>query len=296
MNQDLNQYWQEKKALVNEAIDKFLPKGQGLDARLIQAMSYSVKAGGKRLRPMLVLSSYEMVGGHDLENALPTAVAVEFIHTFSLIHDDLPAIDDDDIRRGLPSCHKAFGEAMAVLAGDGLLVEAFDLMTRGPAPVERKMAVIKEITRAIGLEGVLSGEAVDVLAEKERWPVERELVEFIHTKKTAALIAGCVASGAILAGADGQTVDAIRQVGRKMGLAFQIVDDLLDVVGDQDKVGKQLGKDQDKATWVKLRGVKASKQDASQLVSQAIEELQERFGQSAWPLVEIARFITERDM
>jgi len=295
MNQDLAGYWEERKSLVQRAIGELLEPADGPSGRLREAMEYSLNAGGKRLRPVLAMASYEVAGGKNLEEVMPVAVALEFIHTFSLIHDDLPAIDNDDLRRGVPTSHRVFGEAMAVLAGDALLVDAYRLMTDGPAPEEVKLAVIAEITRAIGTKGVIAGEVVDVLAEKEAWQATPDLVRYIHEHKTGTLISAAMAAGALVARAGADTVKFLRKQGARMGLLFQVTDDLLDVIGDQSRVGKDLGKDTNKATWVKVRGIEGAREDATRMAAEITGALRERFGESGWALCAIVSFIAERE-
>ncbi len=295
MNEKLAGYWDERRTLVNKAIDCALPSDSGIAARLTEAMRYSLMAGGKRLRPILAIMGYELCAGTDLKEVLPVAVALEFIHTFSLIHDDLPAIDNDDTRRGHPTSHRKFGEAMAILAGDALLTEAFGLVARSSLLPEVKCSVLQEITSAIGLQGVIAGEVVDVLAEKESWEPSPDLVRFIHGKKTAALISASLASGAIVARARDETLDFLRNEGLRLGLLFQITDDILDVVGDESAVGKDLRKDEAKVTWVKVFGLEKAVADAETLAGEISESLRERFGEPAWPLCELVAFIARRE-
>jgi geranylgeranyl diphosphate synthase type II len=259
-------------------------------------MGYSLFAGGKRLRPILCLTSTEILGG-DETTALPVACALELIHTYSLIHDDLPAMDDDDLRRGKPTNHKVFGEAIAILAGDGLLTEAFHLMCRSenldtlePA---RLTKVIRIIAGAAGYEGMVGGQTVDIQMEGRE--VTPELLEFIHTRKTAAMIEASVRSGAVLGGANQSQEEALSRYGRKVGLAFQVADDILDIEGDSLIMGKSTGADlsRNKATYPALFGMERSRAIQKTLVVEAIETLSP-FGGRADPLREIAHYIVER--
>lgn len=295
MNEKLAGYWDERRTLVNKAIDEVMSSDSGPAARLTEAMRYSLMAGGKRLRPILAIMGYELCAGADLTEVMPVALALEFIHTFSLIHDDLPAIDNDDTRRGHPTSHRKFGEAMAILAGDALLTEAFGLIASSSLLPEVKCSVLEEITSAIGIHGVIAGEVVDVLAEKEAWEPSSDLVRFIHERKTGSLISASVTSGAIVAGADKETVGFMRKEGLRLGVLFQITDDILDVVGDEKSVGKDLRKDEAKVTWVKVFGLEKAREDAENLAGEISESLRERFGESAWPLCELVAFIARRE-
>ena len=295
MNEKLAGYWDHRRALVNSAIDEALASDSGLAARLTEAMRYSLTAGGKRLRPILAMMGYELSGGAELKEVLPVALAIEFIHTFSLIHDDLPAIDDDDTRRGVPTSHRKFGEAIAILAGDALLAEAFGLIARSTLSPETKCSVLGEMTTAIGLQGVIAGEIVDVLAEKEAWEPSPDLVRFIHGRKTGALISASITMGGIVAGADEETLGFFRKEGLRLGVLFQITDDILDVVGDEGAVGKDLRKDENKVTWVKVFGLEKAKEDALGLAGEISSAFTERFGESAWPVCELVAFIARRE-
>jgi geranylgeranyl diphosphate synthase type II len=259
-------------------------------------MRYSLFAGGKRLRPILCIAASEAVGG-EAAQAMPVACALELIHTYSLIHDDLPAMDDDDLRRGRPSNHKVFGDAVAILAGDGLLTYAFQLM----ASAERAeriesglmLQVIGRIAVAAGYEGMVGGQAVDIQSEGKR--VELSTVEFIHTHKTADLIAASLAAGALLGGGDKVQVAALTTYGQKIGLAFQISDDVLDIEGDTASLGKPSGSDlqKGKVTYPAVVGMETSKDRQRELVDSAVSSLKE-FDKRADPLRLIARYIIER--
>jgi geranylgeranyl diphosphate synthase type II len=294
---DLKQYLKERCTLVDEALDGFLPAADEMPASLHNSMRYSVFAGGKRVRPILLLAACEAVGG-DISRAMPAACAMEMIHTYSLIHDDLPAMDDDDFRRGNPTNHKVFGEAVAILAGDALLTEAFVLMSRlewgtRVAP-ERVLAVIHEIARAAGSYGMVGGQVVDMESEGEK-EIDLATLQYIHTHKTGALIRASVKAGALLGGADDAGVAAVTRYGEAVGLAFQIADDILDVEGTTEELGKDAGSDEarGKATYPALVGLADAKRRAAELVEIALEALVP-FGDEAEPLREIARYIVYR--
>jgi geranylgeranyl diphosphate synthase, type II len=293
---DLKTYLAKKKAVVDEALKGLFPAPQGPAADVVKSMVYSLFAGGKRLRPILCIAGAEAVGGKE-SSALTVACALELIHTYSLIHDDLPVMDNDDLRRGKPTNHKVFGEAVALLAGDGLLTEAFRLMSSAdPAEaVEPRslLAVIRLVAAAAGYEGMVGGQAVDIQSEGKQ--VEPGVLEFIHTHKTAALIAASVASGAILGGGKDEEVEAITRYGRNVGLAFQVADDILDVEGDSRNLGKGVGGDarKRKITYPSIIGLASSKEIQKALVEQAIDALRS-FDEKAVPLRKIAVYIIER--
>jgi len=279
---DLPTYLATRGRLVDDALDRFLPSETSHPAVIHQAMRYSVFAGGKRLRPLLVMASAEACGAA-AETVLPVACAVELIHTYSLIHDDLPAMDNADTRRGRPTCHIAFGEAIAVLAGDALHALAFELLARmepvvGAAPA---LAVTREIASSIGTAGMVGGQVLDLLGEGRTFPGGarppgrplQEVVREIHLRKTAALIRACARAGGLLAGAAPPILDALTVYGDRLGLAFQIVDDILDVVGEEAKLGKPAGSDAAKATYPAAFGVERSRQIAAELTAQAQEAL-----------------------
>jgi len=293
---DLRTYLAEKRAVIDEALDRSLPAGSGAVSELIEAMRYSLFAGGKRLRPILCMTSARAVGGSERE-VLPVACALEFIHTYSLIHDDLPVMDNDDLRRGKPTNHKVFGEATALLAGDALLTEAFRLMTSvetsSRIPAELVLRVTGLIAGAAGVEGMVGGQTVDVASEGK--PVDRSTVEFIHTHKTAALITASLTAGALLGGGSTSRVEAVTRYGRNIGLAFQISDDILDIEGDTRAMGKPTGMDTKKGknTFPGVVGLPQSKKIQQGLVDAAVEALGE-FDGLADPLRQIARYIIER--
>lgn len=293
---DLAEYLGQQKDRIDTYLDRFLPAEDCPPETIHSAMRYSVFAGGKRIRPILTLSTAEATGG-SFGTAIYVACALEMIHTYSLIHDDLPAMDDDDYRRGRPTCHKQFGEGIAILAGDGLLTHAFHLLTQVPLPDEashRRVLVMERICRAIGTEkGMIGGQVVDLLSQGKDF-TEDEL-DYIHSSKTGALIEASVSCAGILSGVDGAQLERLRLFGSRIGLAFQIVDDVLDIEGTADEVGKTLGKDQavSKATYPALYGVDQSKKVAVELVEEAMESI-DFLGEKAAALRELARFISVR--
>lgn len=258
-------------------------------------MRHSVFAGGKRLRPILCLESGRLFDG-DERSLLRLGSALELIHTYSLIHDDLPALDNDDLRRGKPSCHREFGEATAILAGDALLTLAYEALSLpGPPSAERKLRVIHELSHAIGTRaGMVGGQVVDL--ETTEGTTDVATLEYIHAAKTGALVRAAVRGGAIYAHAGEPDLERVTTYGEKVGLAFQIVDDLLDVLGSREALGKSVGKDgrQSKATYPALHGVEESRRIASQLVAEACEIL-EPYGSRALRLQEIAHFLIARN-
>ncbi len=292
---DLSAYMQEKAALVDERMVGFI-RGKEDENGLYEAMEYSLMAGGKRLRPILALAGAEAVEGNS-DLVVPFASALEFIHTYSLVHDDLPAMDNSDTRRGRPTSHKQFGEASAILAGDALLTHAFELMADpdqtkdlDPCQVQR---VVCEVSRAIGVEGMIGGQAAD-LRFMGIDPGASD-VEYIHLRKTASLIRISVYGGALLVNASDSEADAISRYGQNVGLAFQIADDILDEIGDSEVLGKTARSDQEaeKATYPKVFGVDKSLSLARGFVETALEELS-GLGGGAEPLRSIAQFIVER--
>ncbi len=290
---DLQGYLAEKTGIVNKRLARLLPGVVDYPQSLHKAMHYSLFAGGKRLRPVLVLAAAEAVGGQ-IEAAINTACAFECIHTYSLIHDDLPAIDNDDLRRGRPTCHKEFGEATAILAGDALLTVAFGLIaaTKGAAPAA-VLGAVSELAKAAGSTGMIGGQMIDI--ESEGKEVSFPVLEYIHIHKTGELIRASVRSGAILGGADDAGLESLTRYSEAIGLAFQIADDILDVEGSSEEMGKPTGGDQKKgkATYPAIIGLDASRQRAAELVEMAIGALS-GFDVKADPLREIARYITAR--
>ncbi|MEL6398835.1 MAG: geranylgeranyl diphosphate synthase CrtE [Cyanobacteria bacterium J06626_4] len=291
---DLKAYLRDRQQQVEVALDASL-QGQYPET-IYQAMRYSLLAGGKRLRPILCLATCDLIGG-TAGMAMPTACALEMIHTMSLIHDDLPAMDNDDYRRGQLTNHKVYGEDVAILAGDALLTYAFEWVATQTqdVPADRILQVVANLGRAVGAEGLVGGQIVD-LASEGAPDVSLETLNYIHTHKTGALLQVSVTSGAILAGADESQVETLSQYADRIGLAFQIVDDILDITATSEALGKSAGKDltAQKATYPSLWGLEASQQQAQQLVEAAKTSLMDCFGVPAQPLIALADFIVNR--
>jgi geranylgeranyl diphosphate synthase type II len=296
LNVLLGIYLDSRKKIIDEALERYIPGEDNYPPVIFKAIRYSLFAGGKRIRPILCLASAEALGG-DVESILPVACALELIHTYSLIHDDLPAMDDDDYRRGRLTSHKVFGENMAILAGDALLTKAFHLMSdRSPTEKiepEKLISVIHDVAGAAGYFGMIGGQVVDVQSEGE--VVDTEVLNFIHTRKTGAMIAAAVKTGAVLADASEIELNALVSYGRHVGLAFQIADDILNIEGDQKLMGKGTGSDtkRGKVTYPALVGIDASRKKAGELVESALLAIK-NFDQRAEPLRMIAAYIIER--
>lgn len=297
-NNSLKRYLETKKKIVDDALDRFLPEEDCYPPVIFKAIRYSVFAGGKRIRPILCLAAAEAAGNKSAATSvLPVACALELIHTYSLIHDDLPAMDDDDCRRGRATSHKMFGENIAILAGDALLTEAFHLMARRDlmenASPQKLLDVIGEITEAAGYCGMVGGQVVDIQSEGK--PVDAETLHYIHTRKTGALILASVRSGALLSGAGREELEALSRYGSNIGLVFQIADDILNVEGDSAFMGKSTGSDasRGKITFPALIGIEASREKAGEIVEKALAEI-EKFDRRADPLRMLARYIVER--
>ena len=290
---DFAAYLAKSKNLIETALDDSL--GPERPESLREAMRYSLLAGGKRLRPILCLAACELAGG-DREKAIPTAVALEMIHTMSLIHDDLPSMDNDDLRRGRPTNHKVFGDAIAILAGDALLTRAFEMVSVRTSEVssERLLKVVGELSLVAGAPGLVGGQVVDL--ESEGKEVDLETLEYIHLHKTGALLKACVICGALIGGANDELLDALKIYAKGIGLAFQIVDDILDVTSSSEVLGKTAGKDliADKTTYPKLLGLNESRNRANQLVAEA-KGVIEPWKDNAAPLLALADYITNRD-
>ncbi|OAQ21335.1 polyprenyl synthetase family protein [Thermosulfurimonas dismutans] len=290
------EFLKEKKALVDQKLEELLPERDEPGARVISAMRYSLMAGGKRLRPVLCMLGAEAVGRRG-EDFLLFACGLECLHTYSLIHDDLPAMDDDDLRRGKPTCHRAFDEATAILAGDGLLTLAFELFSSPEllevTSPERLLQAVHLVAQAAGASGMVAGQMADLLAEGRE--ISPEELSYIHRKKTAALLSASVVSGGLLAGAPANDLRALETYGEALGLAFQIVDDILDVVGEEEKLGKPVGADirKKKATYPALLGLSEARNKAKELIETAVSALQV-FGPKAEPLKALARFVLSR--
>jgi geranylgeranyl diphosphate synthase type II len=292
---DLKEYMDTRRKRIERALDRFLPGEDTVPATLHQAQRYSVFSGGKRFRPILCLACFEACGGEG-EGILPVACAIEMIHTYSLIHDDLPCMDDDDLRRGKPTNHKVFGEAVAVLAGDGLLTSAVDMIVReggealGP---DLTLRVLKPLLLAVGSEGMVAGQVVDM--ESEGGGADAETVEFIHTHKTAALIRASALCGALVAGAGDTLIEGVSIYGQKLGLAFQIMDDILDAEGrfGDLKSGKSLDEKRRKATYPGVHGIERSREIALSLIDEAKENVA-GIGAGALPLLLMADLAVNR--
>ncbi|MFI3175378.1 MAG: farnesyl diphosphate synthase [Bacillota bacterium] len=294
---ELKQEMERFQVEIEDALEQCLPPQLAFPPVIFEAMRYSAKAGGKRLRPMLLLSACNAVSGSH-KKAMPFACAVEMIHTYSLIHDDLPALDNDDFRRGLLTCHKVFGENMAILAGDGLFSFAVELMTDTCCQKEdvealRFLKAMQTILKGIGIQGMLVGQVADVYYEGKE--MERQILDYIHLHKTADFIAVSLKAGAILGGADEKVQEEFRLAGEKMGIAFQIVDDILDVTSTLEVLGKPIGSDEknDKTTYVTMFGVEPSKKYVKKLTGEAKVHLQATGMQTEF-LEELAQYLMTR--
>jgi geranylgeranyl diphosphate synthase type II len=307
----LKQVLEQGREAADAALERLLPPATQHPTSIHQAMRHSVFAGGKRLRPILCMEAGRMIraaslaGSHasspagPLAGSLPAGLeqvgaALEMLHTYSLIHDDLPALDNDDLRRGRPTCHKAFGEATAILAGDGLQTQAYEVLAQIGCPAEARVAIIREIAHATGtIDGMIGGQVVDLEAEHKK--PDLATLEYIHRSKTAALISASVVSGGIYAGATDADIARLRTYGQSIGLTFQIVDDVLDLTQTSEQLGKTAGKDAaaEKATYPALFGIEESIRKADALVDQACAELNE-YGEAASTLKDLARYLVER--
>ena len=289
---------EQGRVLTDAALDRLLPPATQHPISIHQAMRHSVFAGGKRLRPILCMEAGRMVENSKAESQ-PSGIedlgaALEMLHTYSLIHDDLPALDNDDLRRGRPTCHKVFGEAIAILAGDALQTRAYEVLAGLQCAAEGRVRIIAEIARGTGtVEGMIGGQVIDL--EAEHVHADIETLEYIHRSKTAALITASVVSGGLYAGADGEVVGKLRSFGRSIGLAFQIVDDVLDVTQTSEQLGKTAGKDSaaEKATYPALFGIDESLKKADALVDSALASL-DGFGPHGGVLKSLARFLVDR--
>ncbi len=291
---DLNSSLKEQKTLVETALDQSL--AIGIPKKIYESMRYSLLAGGKRLRPILCLATCRLTGGNT-EMAMPTACALEMIHTMSLIHDDLPAMDNDDYRRGKLTNHKVYGEDVAILAGDGLLAYAFEHVANQTknVPPERLIKVVARLGNTVGAEGLVGGQVLDLESEGKT-DITTETLSFIHTHKTGALLETSVVTGAIIAGASAEEIAKLAKYAQNIGLAFQIVDDILDITATDEQLGKTAGKDlaAQKATYPSLWGLEKSQAEAEKLIDEAMEQL-ESYGEAAEPLRAIAKFIVTRN-
>jgi geranylgeranyl diphosphate synthase type II len=293
---NIKSYLSSKKTIVDKALDALVPPATMFPTSVHEAMRYSLFAGGKRVRPILAIAVAEALGAKT-SGLLPLAGSLELIHTYSLIHDDLPAMDDDDLRRGRPTCHKVFGDATAILAGDGLLNMAFEVMSdprrTKAVPASRLIGIIKEISTASGVRGMVGGQVVDI--ESEGKDVDFPTLEYIHTHKTGALIRASVRIGALYARAGKRQFAALTRYGGLVGLAFQIADDILDITGKQEELGKDIGSDlkKGKKTFPDLFGLEESRLRAKEVSDKAIQSLRD-FDRKAEPLRELAKYIVRR--
>jgi len=290
----LKRILEQGRETADSALERLLPAASQHPTSIHQAMRHSVFAGGKRLRPILCMEAGRMVAGRLPEGIDEVGAALEMLHTYSLIHDDLPALDNDDLRRGRPTCHKAFGEAIAILAGDALQTQAYEVLAQLCCPAEARVGIIREIAHGTGtIEGMIGGQVVDLEAEHKK--PDLATLEYIHRSKTAALITASVVSGGLYAGATEAQIARLRNYGQSIGLAFQIVDDVLDVTQTSEQLGKTAGKDTvaEKTTYPALFGVDESLHKADALIEKACAELNE-FGPAASTLKELAHFLVER--
>ncbi|WP_343090095.1 polyprenyl synthetase family protein [Clostridioides difficile] len=293
---EFKQCLKEKASFVEKVLKEYMPKEEGYQKTVIEAMNYSLSVGGKRLRPILTLEACKIVGGNE-DEAIPFAIAIEMIHTYSLIHDDLPALDNDDLRRGRPTNHKVYGEAMGILAGDALLNYAFEVMLAGSINKEnpeKYLKAINEIAKGAGIYGMIGGQVVDV--ESENKQIEKEKLDYIHMNKTAAMMVGCMRAGATIGGANSEQMEEITKYAKNIGLSFQIVDDILDIVGDEAKLGKKVGSDIEnhKSTYPSLLGLDKSKEIAHNLIDEAKKSI-EKLSDDVDFLKGLAEYIIDRE-
>ncbi|MCK9419802.1 MAG: polyprenyl synthetase family protein [Nitrospirae bacterium] len=293
---DIISYLSKKKVIVDKTLEKLVPPAKMFPPSVHEAMRYSLFAGGKRVRPILAIAAAEALGART-SGLLPLAGSLELIHTYSLIHDDLPAMDNDDFRRGRPTCHKVYGEAIAILAGDGLLNMAFEVLSdtrrTKAVPANRLITTIKEISTASGVFGMVGGQVIDM--ESEGKEIDFPTLEYIHTHKTGALIRASVRVGAIYAKANEKRLKALTRYGELAGLAFQIADDILDITGKQEELGKDVGSDlkKGKRTFPSFFGLEGSRLRANEVADKAIHSLRD-FDHKADPLRELAKYIVNR--
>jgi geranylgeranyl diphosphate synthase, type II len=293
---DIKTYLAKKKEVIDKSLAKLVPPATAFPSSVHEAMRYSLFAGGKRVRPILAMAASEALGARTAE-LLPIACTLELIHTYSLIHDDLPAMDNDDFRRGRATCHKVYGEAIAILAGDGLLNMAFEVLSDPrrlkAVPAGRLLAIVKEISTASGVNGMVGGQVVDM--ESENKDIEFPMLEYIHTHKTGALIRASVRTGALYAKAGKKQFTALTRYGEMVGLAFQIADDILDITGKQEEIGKDVGSDlkKGKKTFPSFYGLDESRVRAQEVANKAVQALS-GFDRKADPLRELAMYIVNR--
>jgi len=294
---DFDKTLSEKKKRVEQHLYSYFSNFAGLQQTVFQAADYSLKAGGKRLRPVLLLEACSLFGGEE-KDAMAFACAMEMIHTYSLIHDDLPAMDDDDYRRGKPTNHVVYGEGVAILAGDGLLNYAYEVMIKETLSAnhfkERYLTAMDEIAAAAGMRGMIAGQVVDLESENKVVPLET--VDFIHTHKTGAMITAALVAGAVIGGAREHDLARIRQYGRNIGMAFQIIDDILDITGDQEKLGKDIGSDveKQKSTYPSILGLEDSRRIAQNLLRESKAILAD-YGEKGAFLTALSDFLANRE-
>ena len=292
---NLKTYLIARQKLIDRALDRYLPRANTKPVTLHKAMRYSLFAGGKRLRPILCLAAAEACRGN-IDDALPLACALECIHTYSLVHDDLPSMDNDDFRRGRPTCHKVFGDGIAVLAGDALLTVAFEIVSNAKPTSRYNVSILlREIAVAAGSQKLIAGQAADLEAEGKN--VKRDQLQFIHENKTAAILKSSVRLGAMSANADARKLSAVTRFGQRLGLAFQIIDDILDVTQTSEILGKSAGKDvaAKKATYPAVIGLEKSRAEARRLTRQAHNALSVFRSSDAEPLHALANYLLERE-
>lgn len=268
---EFNKLLKVKSNHIEDILKQYMPKEEGYQKIIMESMNYSLNAGGKRLRPILTLEACKLVGGNE-DDAIPFAAAIEMIHTYSLIHDDLPALDNDDLRRGRKTNHIVYGEDIAILAGDALLNYAFETMLSTSLEKDnpkKYLRAIHEIAKSVGIYGMIGGQVVDVQSEDMK--ISKDKLDYIHNNKTAAIMVGCMRAGAIIGDADDNKLEQITKYAKNIGLAFQIVDDILDIIGEESKLGKKVGSDIDnnKSTYPSLIGLEESKQIAKNLIEEA---------------------------
>jgi geranylgeranyl diphosphate synthase type II len=283
-----------EKRIVDQALETYLPES-GKPEIITHAMRYSLFAGGKRIRPILIFSSYRTVGGKKRDSILPAACAVEMIHTYSLIHDDLPAMDNDDFRRGKPSCHKKFNEAIAILAGDALFAKSFEILQKTKTSKEKLHEVNKTLSSAVGTEGIIGGQVMDIVSTSD--DNDKDLLKYIHTHKTGKFISACLVIGGILGDAYKDEIKGLRKAGDILGLTFQIVDDILDVKGTKEKVGKTVQKDEKckKLTYPSLFGL----EESIEITKKNLQKIKNIFKtklkfRDTTELIKLSEFIVER--
>ena len=293
----LSEYLKTKQNVINRWLDRIIPPETAFPSTIYKSMHYSLLAGGKRLRPILAIAAAEAVGGH-MEIVLPFSCAIEMVHTYSLIHDDLPAMDNDDLRRGKPTCHKVFGDGIAILAGDALLTHAFVIMSDPEhgcgLNAETRLRIIHELATAIGTGGMIGGQVLDIEAQNRSLTLED--LSTIHRLKTGCLISTSTKIGALAAGAEEKDVEALSVYGRHLGLAFQIMDDLLDIEGSEEVIGKTSKSDlaNHKSTYPALMGIEASRQKAKESIDQALAAIR-HFDHLADPLRQLAHYTVTRE-